>query len=112
MSRAERSTKPQSPCTDFQHQPVMVGEITDAFATVPAGFVLDATLGGGGHAESLLEAHDHVSILGIDRDVAALAAAGARLDRFGDRVRTVHCRFDHLDHAMISADVMTLSGAL
>jgi hypothetical protein len=36
----------------YQHRPVMVDEITDLFAPVPAGVVIDATLGGGGHIET------------------------------------------------------------
>lgn len=105
------SSEPDQP-SEFRHLPVMVDEITAAFATVPAGFVLDATLGGGGHSERILDAHPHLGILGIDRDDAALAAAGRRLERFGDRVRTVHCRFDQLKDAMTTAQVDTLSGAL
>jgi 16S rRNA (cytosine1402-N4)-methyltransferase len=84
----------------FQHRPVMVSEIVDVFATVPPGVVLDATLGGGGHSEALLESRADLQVLGIDRDPSALAAAGRRLARFGDRVTTVHARFDDLDHAM------------
>lgn len=84
----------------FQHRPVMVDEIVEVFATVPPGVVLDATLGGGGHSEALLERWPDLRILGIDRDPAALAAATRRLARFGDRVTTVHARFDDLDHAM------------
>ena len=96
----------------FHHVPVMAREIVDVFATVPAGVVLDATLGGGGHAELLLEQHPHLSVLGIDRDLSALAAATQRLARFGDRFQAVHCRFDHLVTAMNTAHVNTLSGAL
>ncbi len=85
---------------DFQHRPVMVDTIVEVFAPVPPGVVLDATLGGGGHSEALLESRPDLRILGIDRDPAALAAASRRLARFGDRVITVHARFDDLDHAM------------
>ena len=71
---------------DFHHQPVMATEIVDVFAGVPPGVVLDATLGGGGHSELILEAFPHLRILGIDRDQNALAAASSRLARFGDRM--------------------------
>ena len=47
----------------FHHQPVMVDEITKLFENVPAGVLLDATLGGGGHAERLLESYERLSIL-------------------------------------------------
>jgi 16S rRNA (cytosine1402-N4)-methyltransferase len=47
--------------------------------------IVDGTLGGGGHSEALLEAG--ATVLGVDRDPLALAAATARLERFGDRFR-------------------------
>lgn len=84
----------------FTHLPVMVDEIVAVFDTVPAGFVLDATLGAGGHSEALLDRRADLSILGIDRDPEALTATTDRLARFGDRLVTVHTRFDDLDHAM------------
>ena len=96
----------------FHHLPVMVDEITALFGTVPSGYVLDATLGGGGHSEALLEAWPHLSILGIDRDERALAAAMQRLDRFGDRLQVFHTRFDGLETAMEALSIDTLSGAL
>ncbi len=80
----------------FNHQSVMVQEIVDLFGPVPPGTVLDGTVGGGGHAEALLDHHAHLSILGLDQDPQALDAAGARLARFGDRVHLVHTRFDRL----------------
>lgn len=96
----------------FHHVPVMATEIVAIFATVPPGHVLDATLGGGGHSELLLEAHPHLSVLGIDRDLSALAAATRRLARFGDRFTGVHSRFDHLHTAMSTTHITELSGAL
>ena len=97
---------------EFRHLPVMGTEITALFGEVPPGFVLDATLGGGGHSELLLAQWPHLSVLGIDRDRRALAAAQRRLARFGDRVRTFHTRFDGLEHAMEALAIDTLSGAL
>lgn len=96
----------------FHHAPVMRDEVVETFSTVPAGVVLDATLGGGGHSEALLDSRDDLRVLGLDRDRVALAAASARLERFGDRVTTDHCRFDELDAAMQRHDIDELSGAL
>jgi 16S rRNA (cytosine1402-N4)-methyltransferase len=96
----------------FLHLPVMADEITKLFANVPGGVVLDATLGGGGHAELLLERYEHLRVLGLDRDEVALAAARGRLARFGDRLMVHHCRFDRLEDAMEAFSVDTLSGAL
>ena len=96
----------------FLHLPVMADEITKLFANVPEGVVLDATLGGGGHAELILERYEHLRVLGLDRDEVALAAARTRLARFGDRLMVHHCRFDRLEDAMEAFSVDTLSGAL
>ena len=53
---------PDSP--DFEHRPVMLDEITELFAVVPPGTVVDATLGGGGHSASLLRHHPQIDVLG------------------------------------------------
>ncbi len=84
----------------FVHRPVMVDEIVDVFGSVPAGVVLDATLGGGGHTEALLDSRNDLLVVGVDRDPAALAAASGRLERFGSRFRAVHARFDDLHQLM------------
>ena len=77
---------------------------------MPDGIVVDATLGGAGHAAALLAANDGISILGLDRDEMALAAAGARLAH-GDRVTVRHTRFDGLAAAVQSLGAERLSGA-
>ena len=52
----------------FEHQPVMTTEVVDLFGPVPPGLIVDATVGGGGHARAILEAHPALTLLGIDRD--------------------------------------------
>ena len=49
---------------EFGHQPVMVEPIVELFASVPEGTVLDATVGGGGHAEALLDRYPQLDLLG------------------------------------------------
>ena len=71
--------------------------IVDLLRDVPDGLYVDATLGGGGHAEAVLDAHPGLRLLGLDRDDAAIAAASARLARFGDRVRIVRSGFEDLE---------------
>jgi 16S rRNA (cytosine1402-N4)-methyltransferase len=58
------------------------------------GWVIDGTVGMGGHAEAVLAASgEDVHLLGLDTDPHALAQAAARLERFGDRVRLVRANF-------------------
>jgi 16S rRNA (cytosine1402-N4)-methyltransferase len=96
----------------FRHQPVLVHRIVDLFAPVPPGWVVDATLGGAGHAVALLEAHPHLRVLGLDQDTDALAAAAERLAPFGDRAVLVHTRFDALTQAVQSQRSTPVTGVL
>jgi 16S rRNA (cytosine1402-N4)-methyltransferase len=58
------------------------------------GWVIDGTVGMGGHAEAVLATSgDDVRLLGLDTDPEALARAGARLARFGDRVTLARANF-------------------
>jgi len=98
--------------TAFTHIPVMADEIVDLFAPVPAGLLVDATVGGGGHAEALLSAHDHLTLLGLDRDQDALDASSARLAPFGDRVTLRHARFDHVGDEVHALGIREVSGFL
>ena len=90
----------------------MVDEITAIFDAVPAGTIVDATLGGGGHSHALLSRRADIDILGIDQDADAIAAALTRLAEFADRVRTSRRRFDELDEALAEHGVTEISGAL
>jgi 16S rRNA (cytosine1402-N4)-methyltransferase len=92
------------PAPAFSHRPVLVDLVVELFAPVPPGVVVDATLGGGGHAEALLDAHPHLSVLGLDQDPDAIDAATARLARFGDRITVRRTRFDEI--ARVVAEVL------
>jgi 16S rRNA (cytosine1402-N4)-methyltransferase len=94
VSDADDSTR------TFRHVPVLRDEVVAAFAPVPPGWVVDGTLGGAGHATAILDAHPHLSVLGLDRDPLAVQVATERLARYGDRAHVVHTRFDRIADAM------------
>ncbi|HEX7241643.1 MAG TPA: 16S rRNA (cytosine(1402)-N(4))-methyltransferase, partial [Longimicrobiaceae bacterium] len=75
------------------HVPVLVEEAVALLRPGRGGVYLDGTLGGGGHSEALLERFPEIRVVGVDRDPEALAEAGARLARFGDRFRAVRGNF-------------------
>jgi 16S rRNA (cytosine1402-N4)-methyltransferase len=81
----------------FEHRPVMSREVVELLVPVPQGWVIDATVGGGGHSARILEAHPGVRVLGIDRDRVAVDAASRALAGFGERVQVVHGGFEHLN---------------
>src|SRR6266511_4261950 len=83
--------------SSFRHTPVLLNEVLGGLAPHSGGRYVDGTLGGGGHAAAVLEASaPDGRLLGIDADPAALAAAGARLAAFGERVRLAHGNFRDL----------------
>jgi len=94
----------------FLHVPVMAAEVTELLVAVPAGLVVDATVGGGGHARALLAARPDLRLLGIDRDPVAVAAAGAALEPFGERVRIVQGGFERVSEIVGSTDIVGNEG--
>jgi len=79
------------------HVPVLLREALEFLDVRPDGTYIDATLGGGGHAEAILQRLQTGKLLGIDRDPAALAAARERLQGFGERLMTLHGNFAEMD---------------
>lgn len=78
------------------HMPVLVEEVVRLLDPHPGEILLDATVGGGGHAQALLQrAGGDLTVLGLDPDPAAIAAAGETLQAFRSRVHLV--RGSYLD---------------
>ncbi len=79
------------------HLPVMADEVLTALAPSPGSLQIDATVGGGGHTERILEATDPDGrLLGLDADGAAIARVRTRLARFGDRLVLRQANFRRL----------------
>ncbi len=95
---------------EFDHAPVMADEVVALVATCPDGPYLDATLGGAGHASAVLAAAPQLSLIGLDRDPAALAASSIRLASFEGRVELHRIGFDRL--AEVIPDGVGLSAFL
>ena len=98
----------------FVHESVMLDEIVEVFAGMPAGTFVDATLGGAGHSVAVLAAHADVTLLGIDQDDAALAAAAQRLDAagLGGRAALRRARFESVGQVVEGEGIGAIAGAL
>jgi 16S rRNA (cytosine1402-N4)-methyltransferase len=89
--------------SSFDHESVLISEVIEYLAPRDDGLYVDGTLGGAGHSTAILSRVARSTLIGIDRDPAALDAARARLAPFGDRARLVHGQF---------GDIATILGEL
>jgi 16S rRNA (cytosine1402-N4)-methyltransferase len=88
------------------HRPALSAELLEFLAIEPGMVVVDATVGGGGHAEAVLgKMEGQGKLVGIDRDADAIAAAAGRLKRFGAAVNLIHGKFSELSSLLDSAGV-------
>ncbi len=95
------------------HTPVLLHEALSFLDPLPGKTIVDATLGGGGHAQAILERlGDNGLCIGIDADSNALASATHRLTRFGGRFIPVHDNFGNLVSVLSQYSVDLIDGIL
>ncbi|HVN47778.1 MAG TPA: 16S rRNA (cytosine(1402)-N(4))-methyltransferase RsmH [Bacteroidota bacterium] len=99
--------------TRSYHTPVLLQEVLAILLTNKQGCYVDGTLGGGGHAESILDSLETPGILiGIDADDDAIRTASERLKKFGARVYMVKDNFKNLPFVLSSAGIKCVHGIL
>ncbi len=96
------------------HLPVLAEEVMSMLAPAPGSLQIDATVGGGGHTERILEATDPDGrLLGLDADGAAIARVDGRLRRrFGDRLVLRRANFRDLRTVAPEAGFGAVDGLL
>lgn len=97
---------------NIPHIPVLLEEVKEAFAGIDEGYIVDCTLGYGGHSEALLEQSLHVKLICCDQDAEAIAFSQKRLERFSERIifeygnfSSVIEKYGHLPIRGILADI-------
>jgi 16S rRNA (cytosine1402-N4)-methyltransferase len=93
------------------HIPVMTAEVLQYLRPGQGGLFVDCTVGLGGHSRALLEAGAS-RIIGLDRDLDALARARETLAPWGDRVELVHGDYRAIDEVLESRQISRVDGAL
>jgi len=97
----------------FAHVSVLLREVIEYLDPKPGKRYLDGTLGGGGHSEQILIGSEPDGlVLGLDRDEEALAAARARLQRFGDRLSARQASFAEADEILAAVGWQAVDGAI
>lgn len=94
----------------FGHVTVLLDEAVAALQPAAGKIIVDATLGGGGHSERLLEAG--ATVYGIDQDAEARRAAQARLARFGSRFQALGGNFRQLPELLAAQGIGAVDGIL
>jgi 16S rRNA (cytosine1402-N4)-methyltransferase len=93
------------------HVPVMTAEVLQFLRPESGGLFVDCTVGLGGHARALLEA-GATRLLGLDRDLDALAQARETLAAWSDRVELEHADYRALGDVLARRHLATTDGAL
>lgn len=78
---------------NIPHIPVLYNEVIETFSNFDDGYVVDCTLGYGGHSEAILKNNPNIKMICCDQDAEAINFSKKRLELFGDRVIFEHARF-------------------
>jgi 16S rRNA (cytosine1402-N4)-methyltransferase len=108
----QREPRNASPSPQAVHVPVLAAEAMEYLAVRPDGIYIDATLGGGGHAQEILKRLESGRLLGLDRDPQALEAARGRLAGFGEKLIMQHGNFAEIDALHAASGLAPADGVL
>ena len=97
---------------EFSHRSVLLDECIDALHIRPNGVYVDGTAGGGGHSFAIASRLSGGRLIAIDRDEAAIAAAGARLAPLGDRACVVRSNYSELTEVLDRLQIPAIDGLL
>lgn len=98
--------------SEFHHISVLLDECIDGLDIKPDGVYVDGTLGGAGHSFQIAARLSTGRLIGIDRDLVALAAAAKRLEPYKDRVTLVHSNFCEIASVLRDLQIEGVDGIL
>jgi 16S rRNA (cytosine1402-N4)-methyltransferase len=99
------------PVEDFvYHLPVLQREVLELLKPKESMLILDATCGGGGHTEALLQTG--ADVLALDQDPDAVRHTSERLRHFGRRIIVRQANFRHADRVLEELRMRKIRGAL
>ncbi len=96
----------------FRHLPVLRDEVVNALKVRTGGLIVDGTLGGGGHAEAILQNDETVRVVGLDQDDEALAASEQRLKKFEGRIMIEKTNYQNARSVLNRLGIDAVDGVL
>lgn len=98
---------------DFNHISVLLKESVDALGVHSGGVYVDGTLGGGGHSALICERlGESGTLIGTDRDTAALKAASERLKTYKCGKKLLHANFFDIKSVLKDLGIDGIDGAI
>ena len=97
---------------EFSHRSVLLDECMDGLNISPDGIYVDGTAGGGGHSFEIAKRLHGGRLIAIDRDEAAIRAASARLEVYGDTATVVRSNFFELASVCEQLNIDRIDGLL
>ena len=97
---------------EFKHEPVLLAECLEGLAIKTDGIYADGTAGGGGHSSEIAARLTTGRLIAVDRDPAAIKAAGQRLAAFGERATLVRANYSELADVLEKLEIPAIDGVL
>ncbi|MFQ5717475.1 MAG: 16S rRNA (cytosine(1402)-N(4))-methyltransferase RsmH [Nitrospinales bacterium] len=95
------------------HKPVLAKEVVRYLNARDKFWIVDGTLGDGGHSELILKnSGPQCRIVGIDQDPHAIARARKRLSAFAGRVTFVHGNFGDIERILMRENIEKIDGLI
>lgn len=90
--------------TDYQHNPVLLKEVIEYLNPTPGGVYFDATLGGGGYTNAILQkAGKKAQVIATDLDEASIENYTVQFSKFSEQVKLFHNNFAEIDKVIEKA---------
>ena len=98
---------------EFKHTSVLYEEAIESLNIMPNGIYVDGTLGGGGHAAGICQRlSEEGTLIGIDRDSDAIAAASERLKEYKCKKKFVKSNYSDIKNVLQQIGIEKIDGAL
>lgn len=106
----DMSPSPEDDGLPFYHEPVLLQQVIDYLRPSPDAWFFDATLGGGGHTEALLQRG--ANVVAMDQDPVAIAHATSRLRAHAGRFSVLRGNFRHFEEVLGEIGIKQFDGIL
>lgn len=96
---------------EFKHEPIMLNECIENLSIKKDGIYVDGTIGGAGHSSKIIEKIESGLLIGVDRDLEAIAASKKRLEKY-ENVKFVHGKHEDIKEHVNGLGIEQVDGIL